>query len=202
MFSAIRNLWRRLRAPSNRWALGTLLGTGFVAGIAGWIGFNATLAWAQTDEFCGYACHSLRTHLTPEWEKSIHYSNRTGVRAGCADCHLAKEFFPKMYRKTRALWSDVPGELFGWIDTKEEFEAKRLHMAEIVWAEMRANDSRECRNCHNRLAWDPAAQSKRGREEHEEAKTSGKTCIDCHKGVAHTKPDLPAEEGEAEDFSL
>ncbi len=38
-------------------------------------------------------------------------------------------------------------------------------------------------------------QQKRGFEQHEEGFTDGKTCIDCHKGIAHRLPALP--EGES-----
>lgn len=202
MFGWIGRLWRGLRTPSARWALGTLLGGGFVAGIASVVVMNTSLHLTQTDQFCAYACHSMKSFVAPEWEASSHFTNRSGVRAGCADCHLAKDFVPKMQRKIRAVYTDVAGEVFGWIDTQEKFEAKRLEMAEIVWAEMKANDSRECRSCHARAYMDFAAQSNRARESHEDAAKSGETCIDCHKGIAHHKPDMPAEEGESEDFSL
>ena len=202
VFGWVKRLWAWFRAPSSRWALGTLLGGGFVAGIASVAALNTSLHLTQTDQFCAYACHSMKAFVAPEWEASAHFTNRSGVRAGCADCHLAQEFVPKMQRKIRAAWTDVPGEIFGWIDTQEKFEAKRLEMAEVVWAEMKANDSRECRSCHARAYMDFAAQSNRAREAHEDASKSGETCIDCHKGIAHRKPDMPAEEGESEDFSL
>lgn len=202
MFGWLKRSWAWFRAPSSRWALGTLLGGGFVAGIASVVAMNTSLHLTQTDQFCAYACHSMKSFVAPEWEESSHFTNRSGVRAGCADCHLAQAFVPKMQRKFRAVYTDVAGEIFGWIDTREKFEAKRLHMAEIVWAEMKANDSRECRSCHERAFMDFAAQSNRARESHEDASKSGETCIDCHKGVAHRKPDMPAEEGESEDFSL
>ena len=37
----------------------------------------------------------------------------------------------------------------GKVDTKEKFEKHRLEMAEREWARMKANNSQECRNCHN-----------------------------------------------------
>lgn len=202
MFGWIKRSWVWFRSPSSRWALGSLIGGGFVAGIAFVAVFNTSLYVTGTDQFCGYACHSMREFVAPEWEASSHFTNRSGVRAGCADCHLAEQFVPKMQRKIRAAWTDVPGELFGWISTREKFEARRLHMAEVVWAEMKANDSRECRSCHANAYMDFAAQSTRARNAHEDASKAGETCIDCHKGLAHRMPDMPAEEGESEDFSL
>jgi cytochrome c-type protein NapC len=63
---------------------------------------------------------------------------------------------------------------------------------------MKANDSRECRNCHEFQAMDFTRQSKRGADAHSAqlaAKQSetGKTCIDCHKGIAHRLPDMTAQ---------
>ncbi len=61
-------------------------------------------------------------------------------------------------------------------------------MAEHVWATMKANDSHECRNCHSYHAMDFKKQSRRAAEKMKEGHEEGKTCIDCHKGVAHKLP--------------
>jgi len=37
-------------------------------------------------------------------------------------------------------------------------------------------------------------QDKIARKKHAKARDEGKTCIDCHKGVAHDMPDEPEEE--------
>lgn len=202
MFGPLKNAWGFLRRPSAKWALGTLVAGGFLGGIAFVATMNTSLHLTGTDQFCAYACHSMKTFVAPEWEASAHFTNRSGVRAGCADCHLAEAFVPKMQRKIRAAWTDVPGEIFGWIDTPEKFEARRLEMAEVVWAEMRANDSRECRSCHERAYMDFAAQSSMARTAHEDAAASGETCIDCHQGIAHRKPKMPEDEATEDDFSL
>jgi hypothetical protein len=47
---------------------------------------------------------------------------------------------------------------------------------------MKANDSRECRNCHEFQAMDFTRQSKRAADAHSAFLAKGeKTCIDCHK---------------------
>lgn len=79
-----------------------------------------------------------------EYRKTIHYSNRTGVRATCPDCHVPKEFVPKMLRKFEAR-NDVWAHLTGKVDTPEKFEANRKAMAEREWARMKALDSATCR---------------------------------------------------------
>ena len=66
------------------------------------------------------------------------------------------------------------------------------------WERMKANDSRECRNCHDFQAMDFTRQSKRGADAHSTQLATGineggKTCIDCHKGIAHRLPDMSAQ---------
>ncbi len=53
-----------------------------------------------------------------------------------------------MARKMQAS-KEVWGKLFGTIDTREKFQAKRLELARHERARFKANDSLECRNCHN-----------------------------------------------------
>lgn len=86
----------------------------------------------------------------------------------------------------------------GEIDTQEKFEAKRLELAQIVWARMEANDSENCRNCHKTEAWNLDLQAPRARGQHEDAELNGDTCIDCHKGIAH-KPIHKELESEDDD---
>ncbi len=89
------------------------------------------------------------------------------------------------------------------VDTPEKFEAKRFELAKNVWRAMKETDSRECRNCHDYESMDFDKQGERAMNRHEEmevdeeeaaehaaAAAAGLTCIDCHKGVAHS---LPAE---------
>ncbi len=58
---------------------------------------------------------------------------------------------------------------------------------------MKATDSRECRNCHDYESMDYVRQGQRGMDQHVEGFDNGKTCIDCHKGIAHQLP-MGAEE--------
>ena len=61
---------------------------------------------------------------------------------------------------------------------------------------MKASNSQECRNCHNFDAMSEEYQKKSNYARHMKAKADGKTCIDCHKGIAHH---LPAEYEEPDD---
>ena len=155
--------------------------------------FNVALSHTNTTEFCT-GCHTMQINLE-ELKETAHYSNNSGVHAGCADCHVPKEFFPKMVAKVMAA-KDVWHEILGTIDTPEKYEAYRWDMATRVWAKMKATDSRECRSCHNFENMDLSSQSRSARNRHGRAPDEGKTCIDCHKGVAHEEPDEPEEETE------
>ena len=180
-------LWRTLRRPSTGFSLLTLLVIGFAVGIIVWGGFNTVVEATNRESFC-ISCHEMKDNVYKEYaNNTIHYTNRTGVRAVCADCHVPKEWGPKMLRKiqaSRELW----GKLTGTIDTREKFEAKRLHLAEREWARMKANDSLECRNCHSMNSMNAESQKQRARKQHELAQKNDETCIDCHKGIAHRKP--------------
>jgi len=168
---------------------GGIVATSIVVGAATlsvWLGFNAGLESTNQTEFC-ISCHSMENTVYQEYKESGHYKNVSGVRAGCADCHVPKSFLPKMKRKILAA-NDVYHEVLGTIDSKEKFESRRLHLAERVWARMRARDSAECKSCHsfNTMALDD--QDKSASKKHKKAIDKNKTCIDCHQGVVHELP--------------
>ena len=175
-----------LRRPSAKYSLLSILIVGFASGIFFWGGFNTGMEATNQLEFC-IGCHEMRDNVYEEYKTTIHYSNRTGVRAVCSDCHVPKDWTHKMIRKVKASY-EVWGKLTGKIDTKEKFEANRLAMAEREWARMKARDSIECRNCHSFEAMSPELQKKTPYKKHMEAKAAGKTCVDCHQGVAHKLP--------------
>jgi len=59
---------------------------------------------------------------------------------------------------------------------------------------LQANDSLECRNCHAFESMDFTRQSARASQAHEKFLANDqRTCIDCHKGIAHRLPAMPAE---------
>lgn len=159
---------------------------GFIGGIIALAGFNAGMESTNTLEFC-IGCHSMRDNVFNEYKQTVHYSNRTGVRAICSDCHVPKDWAHKVMRKIRAA-NDVYGTIIGTVDTKEKFEAKRMEMATNEWNEMKASNSRECRSCHSFEAMKASKQKPRAQENHAQAQKEGKTCIDCHKGIAHLLP--------------
>jgi len=180
----LRGIWKFISRPNPRYALGTLVGGGIVFGILLWGGFNWALELSNSEAFC-ISCHEMRSTVYQELKKTVHYSNRTGVRATCSDCHVPKQWVYKVGRKIRATFNELPKHLIGTLDTREKFEARRLELAKHVWATMKATDSRECRNCHAIKSMKLEAQAPRARGQHESAQKEGETCIDCHKGIAH-----------------
>lgn len=189
-------LLKTLRLPSAKYSLLSLLLAGFIGGIFFWGGFNTVMEATNKLEFC-ISCHEMRDTVYEEYKQTIHYSNRTGVRAGCSDCHVPKDWGHKMVRKVQAS-GEIWGKLLGTIDTPEKFEAKRLELATREWDRMKKSDSRECRNCHSFDGMDIEKQKNRASKMHKIAREDKETCIDCHKGIAHKKPKNMPEEPDEE----
>ena len=159
-----------------------LVGALMVAGAAG-------LAWTNTEKFC-IGCHEMRDNVYAEFKGTIHDTNRSGVRAICSDCHVPREPGALIVRKMRATF-ELWGHITGVVDTKEKFEAQRATLAQRVWLRMKETDSLECRNCHKREKMDPEKQSDMAKTHHAKGLAEGKTCIDCHFGIAHKEPEGP-----------
>ena len=167
--------------------MGVSVGAGIffiILGIILWGGFNTALELTNTEQFC-ISCHEMEDNVYQEYKTTIHYANRSGVRATCPDCHVPKEWVYK---------------ILGTINTREKFLGERLHLATNEWKRMKSSDSRECRNCHNFESMSIAYQKPRARKQHQFALNNGNTCIDCHKGIAHTMPEGIDEEW-LEEFS-
>jgi len=163
--SGKRSLWTRL--TGSRWlqtatsppvhlSLAFLTLGGFVAGVIFWGAFNTALEFANTEKFC-IGCHEMRDNVYQELQGTVHWANRSGVRATCPDCHVPHPWTLKIARKMAAS-KEIWGMLFGLVDTREKFLAMRPTLAQHEWDRMEANRSAD------------------------------KTCIDCHKGIAHKLP--------------
>jgi len=186
-FASLISRWGRLKTFMMTTTFLLLTG-GFVAGVIFWGGFNTVLELTNREEFC-ISCHEMKDNVYSEYRNTVHYQNRTGVRATCPDCHVPKDWGPKMVRKIQAS-NEVLHKVLGTIDTPEKFEAKRHELAQHEWERMKRTDSRECRNCHNFVYMDYAEQNKRSAATHQQALNEGQTCIDCHKGIAHKLPQI------------
>ncbi len=158
----------------------------FVIGILFWGGFHWVLELTNTETFC-ISCHEMRDNVYQELKQTVHFTNASGVRATCPDCHVPREWHHKIIRKIRAS-NELLHHFLGTIDTREKYEAKRMELAKHVWAEMKQTDSRECRNCHQYDSMDFTKQGRRAFDNHQRGFSKNKTCIDCHKGIAHSLP--------------
>jgi len=179
---------RKFGLLSRKVLLGTTLGVALffmIVGVIFWGGFNTAMEMTNSLDFC-ISCHEMEENVYQEYRKTVHFSNRSGVRATCSDCHVPDPWVHKVVRKIQAS-NEVFHKILGTIDTPEKFDKKRLKLAKNVWAAMKATNSRECRNCHDFDSMNPEDQKKRSRKQHINGMEAGNTCIDCHKGIAHSK---------------
>src|SRR5512146_1231601 len=111
----MKALWRWLTRRSALPALALVAG-GAAVGVAGWLALDTAIHATGTTEFCGTACHSHAAFIYPDHQKSVHYANASGARASCSDCHIPKEFFPKLFVKAKA----------GTVDAYAEFVTRSI----------------------------------------------------------------------------
>ncbi len=188
------------RSPKPHVTLGKLvavisLGAVLVVGGLLFLVMQPLIESSNNMEFC-ISCHEMRDQVYEEYIESQHYKNTSGVRAECPDCHVPRELGSKLWAKLMA-GKDVWHTLLGTIDTPEKFEAQRWNMATRVWKKFEDSDSRNCKYCHSLESMDLGQQERLGRKKHQEAHKTGKTCIDCHKGLVHSYPEEPEEEEQA-----
>jgi nitrate/TMAO reductase-like tetraheme cytochrome c subunit len=184
--SLIGRLRDFLFRPSS-FSLVAVVAIGMVSGLVFWGGFNTGMEATNSLAFCN-SCHEMRDTVFQEYKETVHYRNRSGVRAICSDCHVPKDWVHKFVRKVGASQELYVKFISGAIDTPEKFEAHRMELATRVWKTMKENDSHECRNCHSWDAMHLEKQNPRARTAMAKGQKEGKTCIDCHKGIAHLLP--------------
>lgn len=189
--SILSNFWETLSSPPATISLGVLAFGGFLTGILFWGGFHTAMEVANTEEFC-ISCHEMRDNVYVELQETVHWENRTGVRATCPDCHVPHEWTNKVARKMQAT-KELYGAIFGTINTPEKFEAKREELARHEWARLEANGSLECRNCHDYDSMDWDAMSDEAVFYMQPAAELNTGCIECHKGIAHHLPQSSGE---------
>ncbi len=186
----IKSLWARLwKTPEYKWLIGIPAGAFLMLaiGVVAFPAFQFTMHATSTNEFCS-TCHLQMDTVVQEYQESIHFNNRLGIQAECQDCHIPKEFIPTLITKTKALKDTA---LFLIKDfPKEEFEARREHLAEATQSTIRAQNSSTCQSCHNIENMDRSQQKRQAARKHTAKYLDKKTCIDCHTGVAHNLPEL------------
>ncbi len=174
--------------PAAKIGLGVLVTGGFIAGTAFWVTFEKTIEHTGRQEFC-LSCHSMKNNIFPELQKTVHWQNSSGVHATCSDCHVPHSFTDKIARKMQAS-REVWAEITGAIDTREKFNQHRIVMAQREWKRFKANNSRECRSCHDYDNMDFSKMRVTSQVMMRRAAERDGNCIDCHKGIAHQLPDI------------
>ena len=109
--------WTIRPTPSTHFSLAFLaLGGPFAASF--WGAFNTALELTNTEKFCT-GCHEMHDNVYQELQRTIHFSNRSGVRATCPDCHVPHDWTDKIARKMQAS-KEVWGKIFGTIATRDK----------------------------------------------------------------------------------
>jgi len=150
--SRLKKWLKSLLKPSPSRSILALVAVGLIIGVVGVITFEASLHASSTEKFC-IGCHSMKANPYAQLQKTSHFDNVTGVRPTCSDCHVPREFIPKMIRKIEAA-REVWGNITGIIDSPEKYAVAAL-------------------------------QSAKAQQFHAAKRLNGKTCIDCHAGIAH-----------------
>ncbi|MEW7981781.1 MAG: NapC/NirT family cytochrome c [Candidatus Sedimenticola endophacoides] len=160
-----------------------ILMVGIILGIILWGGFNTAMEATNSETFC-ISCHEMETTVYQELKETVHFTNRTGVRATCPGRHVPREWIHKVVRKIQAT-NELYHKMLGTVDTPEKFEEKRMELAQNVWRAMKKTNSRECRNCHKFESMNLDKQDSRSAEAHDphywdavDGKPLQKTCID------------------------
>ena len=169
-------------------ALGAVLGAGAVV----------VLTWSVTatsgNAFCATACHSMQW-AAAAYERGPHFANALGVRASCADCHIAGEDRPStpleyvtgtLRTKGVAGIADMFHKLVGSIADRAKWEAQRAQLSTGVRAWIRETDSVTCQGCHDLAAFSARGSAMAVAVHAGVLKTANVDCTSCHaKNVGH-----------------
>lgn len=182
---AVKATWLFFRRPSTRWPLGIILAAGIAAGALALGGYNEAVVQTNKLTFCR-TCHEMNDFVYPDYAQSVHFKNPMGVRAKCKDCHEPPTWGHQFVAKVMS-FRELYHHFARSVWTREKFEKKRPELDKNVWAEMKADDSRNCRKCHSWDAMVTAAQPPAARASHLMGQKNGLTCIDCHRGIMRMK---------------
>jgi len=144
-------------------------------------------AYTSTDVFCGTSCHSMQAHVAddPVYVASAHRTASSGVRAGCADCHIPHGIVAGTWAHVKGGVKDIISETLNDFSDREVWERGRAERAYHVRDWLLETDSATCRTCHDEAAIEP--ERKRGQRQHADAREQGLTCIGCHYNLVHAE---------------
>lgn len=155
---------------------------GLLVGIVLILGAGKAVKMTSTSDFC-MSCH-VHPVADANWKKSVHYATQSGMKIGCAECHLPPKGEGYLWEKTKTGLRDLWGY---WTKDSSEFkwgERRTLEFArEYVY-----NSS--CTQCHENLF--PAEMTKEGEDAHlyyqQAAEKEDLHCINCHLDAGHIIP--------------
>ena len=181
------------RKGSSRKAIVWSVIIGIVVGVAG-VGVTTEMVAATSSVgFCSTSCHSMQW-VAEAYQRGPHHASRTGVTAGCGDCHIPYEsqhsnllqYVALLTYKAKAGIHDAITEARGTISTKEKWEKERPRLSASVKEFMASNNSLTCRGCHD-LAKMDAKKNAQVAEMHAGVLKMDKiVCVECHEAVGHT----------------
>lgn len=159
------------------------IAAGGVVGVTTMIGFNKVVKETSTNEYC-ISCH-IHPEADKSWKMSKHVNSRSGVSAGCTDCHLpppgtAKYYMAKASTGMKDLWSYMTKDSasFNWAE-----RGQLEHAVGYVYNE-------SCLRCHTNLF--PSRMNDDGMKAHlyyeENAEKLDLQCISCHLDAGHYDP--------------
>ncbi len=169
---------------ARRIVLFVVLVVGAVIGVVAAVASFEVNRVTSTDAFCT-SCHSMKfVAADPHFINSAHHVNAIGVRPTCGDCHIpATNWFEETYTHAAKGLHDVIATWTNDFSDPAKWAARRLELAHFVREEMRRQDSKTCRTCHDEAAINPT--SERGKAAHALLRDSKMTCIDCHFNLVH-----------------
>ncbi|MGQ8337194.1 SUMF1/EgtB/PvdO family nonheme iron enzyme [Sunxiuqinia sp. A32] len=158
---------------------------GFAFGIIVLIGFNKSVEYTSTNEFCE-SCH-VHPHVTESWKLSTHHDNRGGIHVSCVDCHLPPKGEGYLIEKIKTGTRDAYGylfkdhESFNW-----EAKSSKEHAQHFVY-------KASCVKCHVNLF--PLTLNPEGQDAHlyYSQHEDELRCINCHLHVGHYDPNAKHE---------
>lgn len=148
---------------------------------------GVSIRLTSTDRFC-ISCHEMADTVYLEYQNSIHSLSPAGADVQCGDCHVPRQTGQLLVSKIKAT-KDLYYSFIGTIDSPEKFEQQRLRLANNVWKKFEKNDSQACRHCHQHSPEELSSQDTIVKKKHLRAKAENKTCISCHRGIAHELPE-------------
>lgn len=157
---------------------------GGIGGLMLALGAEEMDRYTSTDAFCT-SCHLTGEYISKSeaYLTSPHRTRASGVEPGCADCHIPKGLVPATWTHVIKGIQDLYGEVVYDYEDPAVWNAEKARMAYAVRDWMRANDSVTCRACHEEDSIQPVR--KRGQRQHQEARETNMTCIDCHYNLVH-----------------